>query len=262
MAERPTIAGPVLKPRSWLFRFNVIAASLALLAVAATWVMIFREPARPPAAPPAASAPVAAPPVQTVQAPPAPAAPTPIPDATPEAAQPQPDQAAALQAAPLPLPRPALPATDGSAVQAADGSAVPLQVAPQPQGGAAPPAPQAGTPYPWPAKPPAAPQAPQAPRSTLPLAQRMGVPPSTIQQVPWLDGRTIQILVRALDRQPNETAVIEERPSGDIVRGRLREGPPPCRYMEIYPAQRSNAFVFLRFCPDALGRWMGEETGG
>ncbi|WP_341989547.1 hypothetical protein [Azorhizobium sp. AG788] len=240
-------------PLSWLFLFNVIAASLALVAVAVAWVAVFHEPNRPvpakveqvaqvqPSAP-------AAPAVQSAQAVQAAAAVQP-PAIAPEPVTEAP-AATALQPAPMPLPRPASAETT---VAAADDPAAAPQ-APKPPGAD-------------PAPPPANPALmaalmPQPPRSSLPLPQRLGVPPSIIQQVRWLDGRTIEILVRALDRQPDETDVIEERPSGDVVRGRLRGGPRPCRYMELYPAQRSNAFMLLRFCPDAMGRWMGQEANG
>lgn len=257
-------------PLSWLFVFNVITASLAVVAVAVAWVAIFHEPKRAPPEEPAkveqvaqvrqssamesvpqpapsavpATAPAAAP-SQTHAVPTAPAAPPsqPAGSVTPETSG---ETAVAattpLPPAPLPAPRPAsadVPPVDTAAA------------APQPQ-----PQPQA----PNPALMAALQQ--QPPRSSLPLPQRLGVPPGVIQQVRWLDGRTIEILVRALDRQPDETDVIEERPSGDVVRARLRSGPRPCRYMEIYPAQRSNAFILMRFCPDAMGRWMGQEVGG
>lgn len=254
-------------PLSWLFVFNVVTAAFAVVAVAIAWVAIFHEPNRPaPAEPakveqaaqvrPSSAMEAAPPPAPATASPSAPAAaspaahPAPTPPATPPAAgtatavTPETGGETAVAAtaplapAPLPLPRPAsadIPPVDTAAA------------APQPQA-------------PNPALMAALQQ--QPPRSSLPLPQRLGVPPSVIQQVRWLDGRTIEILVRALDRQPDETDVIEERPSGDVVRARLRSGPRPCRYLEIYPAQHSNAFMLMRFCPDALGRWMGQEIGG
>lgn len=250
-------------PLSWLFVFNVVTASLAVVAVAVAWVAIFHEPNRPAPAEPAkveqaaqvrpTSAMEPAPqPAPAAATPPTPA-PTPAP--TPPAAAPSQPAGTAnaaapetggetviaapapLSPAPLPVPRPA--SADAPPVDAAAAS---QQQAPNPALMAA--------------------LQPQPPRSSLPLPQRLGVPPGVIQQVRWLDGRTIEILVRALDRQPDETDVIEERPSGDVVRARLRSGPRPCRYMEIYPAQRSSAFMLMRFCPDAMGRWMGQEIGG
>ncbi|WP_043879736.1 hypothetical protein [Azorhizobium caulinodans] len=283
------LADPV-EPRrrgSALFLFNVIAGTAALILVGIAWTLIFRTSDRPPGPaapqPPKATAAAPATPAQppaaaqsTAQALADAPKPTPIPPPEPSAppgaaqtqtAQPQtaPAEPALADNAPLPVPRPQVPDP-----VTADAGGAPLQVAPQPQGlmpappqqqaQAAPP-PQNG-PYPWNGGRPPASIPMQPPRSNLPPAQRMGVPTSVIQQVRWLDGRTLAILVHALDTQPNETPVIEDRPSGDVVRARLRSGPPPCRYMEIYPSQRSDAFLFVRFCPDNLGRWMGQDMSG
>ncbi len=245
---------------SWLFRFNLIAAALALLAVAIAWGMILYQPARPtdpapvqtaanvqsaPASP--AAAPPAPPPASAVVTPAVPPAATAPPSAPAATAPIQPEQSASLLAVPLPLPRPDLPA----AVPAPDTA----PAAPAAPAGSLYPA------YPAPGRP-LAPPTVQPLRTSLPPAQRLGVPANAIAQIRWLDGRTIEILVRALDLQPNETPVVEERPSGDIVRGFLRSGPSPCRDMEIYPMQRSSAFIALRFCPDRQGRWMGQDISG
>lgn len=249
-------------PLSWLFLFNVVTASLAVVAVAVAWVAIFHEPKRAPAESdkvrPSSAMEAATQPAPTA----APAAATPA-AGTPPAATPTPTPPATAPSQPAGSATAPAPETGGETAIAATAplSPAPLPV-PRPASADAPPVDAAAAQQQAPNPALMAALQPQPPRSSLPLPQRLGVPPGVIQQVRWLDGRTIEILVRALDRQPDETDVIEERPSGDVVRARLRSGPRPCRYMEIYPAQRSNAFMLMRFCPDAMGRWMGQEIGG
>lgn len=228
---------PERRGTSLLFRFNLIAAILALLAVGGAWAMLFREPAAPPPAAPT-------PPAQTAQAPaakpapppkaetqpvaPAPAQPTPVPAAPTPAAPPAepPADTAALMPAPLPQPRPAIPAPQDMAQQQVQ---------------------------------PVAPTAPRPPYSNLPYAQRLGLPQSALMQARWLDGRAADLLARALDQLPDGADIMDRTPGGGILRGRLRGTASPCRDLELYPSPRSEAAVQIRFCPDGMGRWIGQD---
>ncbi|GGF87114.1 hypothetical protein GCM10007301_53760 [Azorhizobium oxalatiphilum] len=233
---------PERRSRSLLFRFNLIAATLALLAVAGAWAMIFRQPVTPPPAPTS--------PVQTAQAPaakpapvpipkpaeanaassaptasqtPAPATPAPVPQA-PAVAESPPD-VVAMVPAPLPMPRPAIPA--------------PQDMAQQVQ--------------------PMAPSAPRPPYSNLPYAQRVGLPQSALMQARWLDGRAADLLARSLDQLPDGAEIVDRTPGGGLLRGRLHGTSSRCRDMELYPSPRSEAAIQLRFCPDGMGRWIGQD---
>ncbi|MGU3494490.1 protein kinase domain-containing protein [Xanthobacteraceae bacterium A53D] len=269
---------------SFLFRFNLIAATLALLAVGVAWAVLFRETT--PQTPPAQVVELHPEPAKPAT-PPKPAAPA-KPATAEKPATPKP--AAEQPPAPTPHPAPAAQTPGPQGAGTGQQPVAPGDQAPYPQDmphempldvpqdapqdlADAPPMP---LPLPRPAMPPPRPgnqqagggpsyyqpgagQAPPAPYSTLPYAQRLGLPQNALVQARWLDGRAADMLARALDQYPDGTDVLDRVAGGGILRARVLGTSGTCRDVAIYATPRRDDAFVLRFCPDRAGRWIGQN---